>query len=28
MTGHGSGGNETDVVREELTSHFFVANEM
>ena len=27
LTVHGSGGNETDVVREGLTSHFFVANE-
>jgi ectoine hydroxylase-related dioxygenase (phytanoyl-CoA dioxygenase family) len=27
LTVHGSGGNETDIVREGLTSHFFVANE-
>ena len=27
LTVHGSGGNETAVVREGLTSHFFVANE-
>ena len=27
LTVHGSGGNETDVVHEGLTSHFFVANE-